>query len=195
MQLNGRATQLEGGKNLWDVIEDANRFRSFLRVDQSQGSHLLEAFKSNSSLADSWQPVDLVLSLGKGEKDKPIADFMSGFVSVAISGKALGVLTPSLLDQAECLPLNTDAGTYFALNVTAVNCLDQGHSTLKLFSNSQRIMRVEKYAFYWEKLNGIHIFRLPELGISRLFVSDTFKQAVEENSLTGLLFYPVPLSD
>jgi len=54
-------------------------------------------------------------------------------------------------------------------------------------------MEVTKYAFRWEQLEGIHIFRLPELGTSRLFVSDEFKRKVEENGLTGLLFYPVPL--
>jgi hypothetical protein len=95
----------------------------------------------------------------------------------------------------EFLPFETPVGPYYGLHVQYVDCLDISLAEVIRFQSSGRIIEVTKYAFYWEKPEGVHIFRLPELGLSRLFVSDEFKQVVEENGLTGLLFYPVLLAE
>ena len=63
------------------------------------------------------------------------------------------------------------------------------------FKSSVRIMEVEKYTFHRDHLGEINIFRLQQLGLSRLFVSDEYKRVVEANGLSGLRFYPVPLAE
>ncbi len=185
----------------WDVLVNCNEYRMFrtqLPVDVSLG---LDERLKTYPFPDKWELLSLELWEGeKGkkreEKRKPVADFMAtGLLMDAISPRARILLEPLITTQVEFLPVETPVGPYYGLHVKYVDCLDVDHAEVVRFKSSGRIMEVIKYAFYWERLEDIHIFRLPELGLSRLFVSDEFKRVVEENGLTGLLFYPVPLAD
>lgn len=183
----------------WDVILDSNTYRTFTtgwEVDKRLESH--DVFKSGQKLGSSWHPIKLELWKGedaKKEERKPVADFMnSGLAIKVVSQSAKDVLETLISEQVEFLPFDTPVGMYYGLHVNYVDCLDLPKITAKYFSDG-RVMRVVKYAFHWEKLANKHIFRLPELRLSRLFVSDDFKQTVEKNKLTGLMFYPIPLVD
>jgi hypothetical protein len=181
----------------WDVILDSNIYRTFTTGwEVNKRLEFRDVFKSSQKFGNSWNLIKLELWEGeyaKREKKKPVADFMnSGLAIKAVSQSAKEVLESLILEQVEFLPFDTPVGKYYGLHVNYVDCLDLSKVTAKYFSDG-RVMRVVKYAFYWEKLEGIHIFRLPELGLSRLFVSDEFKQTVEKNKLTGLMFYPIPL--
>lgn len=185
----------------WDVLVDCNKYRMFCtQLPVNESLELDEKLKTYP-FPGNW--VQLSLKLWEGEKGKkreekkkPLADFMAtGLLMDAISPRARTLLEPLITKQVEFLPFETPVGLYHGLHVKYVDCLDVDHAEVIRFKSSGRIMEVEKYAFYWERLEGIHIFRVPELGLSRLFVSDEFKRVVEENSLTGLLFYPVPLVD
>lgn len=183
----------------WDVLVDSNTYRIFTTGwTASKGVEFDKIFKSDKKFGHGWESINLALWEGeypKKEKKKPLADFMnSGLIIDAVSQHGKDILEPLVGEQVEFLPLETPFTPYYGLHVKHVNCLDLSKISAKYFSDG-RVMRVEQYAFYWEKLEGIHIFRLPELGLSRLFVSDEFKQIVEENALTGLMFYPVPLVD
>lgn len=179
----------------WRILEDSNRFRTFRSTLSSKESLLLlDNLQTNSSLVDKWKPVQVKLAKEKEEKEKPIADFIAIDLAFrAMSERAKQILTDLIIPQVEFLPFETPVGPYYGLHVKYVDCLDVNRAEVVRFKSSGRIMEVEKYAFYWERLEGIHIFHLPELVYSRLFVSDEFKRVVEENGLTGLLFYPVPL--
>lgn len=184
-------------KILWDVLLDSNTYRTFTtgwEVDKRLEFH--DVFKSDKKFGSNWVSIKLALWEGqdpKKEKKKPLADFMSsGLIIDAVNQRGKGILEPLIGEQVEFLTFDTPTTPYYGLNVNYVECLDISKIKAKYFSDG-RVMRVVKYAFRWEKLEGIHIFHLPELGLSRLFVSDEFKQVVESNDLTGLLFYPVPL--
>jgi hypothetical protein len=123
------------------------------------------------------------------EEKKPIGDFVQLF-GPSINLKAKEILEPYIGNTVEFLPLKTDLGTYFTLNVSLVDCLDVSRSELKRFHDGG-IMRVERYAFYENRLKDIHLFHIPEIKGSRWFVSNEFKILVEANSLQGLLFYPI----
>lgn len=181
----------------WDVLIDSNSYRVFTTGwDVKKMREFYENIKSGEPLGERWATIQLVLWIDpdhpKREQKKPVADFMSAGIMNVISNRARFTLEPLIASQVEFLPFETPVGPYYGLHIKYVDCLDTSRIEAKYFGDG-RIMRVLKYAFYWERLEGIHIFRLPELGLSRLFVSDEFKRVVEENGLTGLLFYPVPL--
>jgi hypothetical protein len=176
---------------IWNILEDSNTYRLFEFVDRSREMEILYANGRGKRLAGSWDPIKVRLYNGPetDEESKPLGDF-TGFIGPAISLRASTILEPYIANTVELLPLNTYIGPYFLLNVDWVDCLDVSHSIVRRFRTG-RIMDVESYSFRWEKLDNIHIFHIPELAMSKLFVSDVFKKIVEDNNLGGLAFYPV----
>ncbi len=173
---------------IWDILIDSNRHRTF---DPGDTSHAIELL--NRPLRYSWKNVDLKLFQYEGEGQKPLADFMSGFDVPAVSAKAEKIFRSILNQQVEFLPLRTEIGDYFALNVKFIDCLDVVHSAIERAENNGSIIGVDNYAFFPDRLVDINMFRIPQLGLSRLFVSDLFKEVYEENQLTGLIFYRTPM--
>ncbi|HOJ99514.1 MAG TPA: hypothetical protein PLW34_08140 [Termitinemataceae bacterium] len=49
-------------------------------------------------------------------------------------------------------------------------------------------MRVIRYCFYPERLKGLTVFKLPELPLQNVFVTDPFVQRVQEGKLVGFNF-------
>lgn len=186
---------MDTSKELWIVHIDSDNYAKFKEIDRHEDwIALLDDFKSGTLLGEKWKPTNLEIYRGvTSDDDLPVPDFVMGIVTKAISAKALLILDPLISSCVEFLPLSTPYGSYYELNVKRRDCLDTARSILKRFKHSGLIMRVEKYAFHWKQLEEVNIFLLPELGLSTLFVSDAFKQQVEENNLTGLIFQRVPL--
>lgn len=102
---------------------------------------------------------------------------------------AVDILEDLVEDNAEILPLDCKEGTFFAINVTnIVDCINYGESEYKTFSNSNRIMRFIKYAFYKEKVEGHTIFKVKDWELKRPFVSDEFRKRVIDSNLIGFKF-------
>ena len=183
--------------SIWKIMEDPNTYRSLTTPDLSDGEaiDIGALFRSGGALGASWKPVHVELWENGDEAKKPIGDFpcLSGLAPLAISARALEVLYPLIKDTVEVLDLITKPplGKFYALNIFFADCLDHSKSVFVRFDDG-RIMRVEKYAFRPHCLEGKHLFRLPEKWPS-VFADDVFKQAVEENGLEGLGFYPVPM--
>jgi hypothetical protein len=188
--------------NLWMIRSDADRYRSFAKKKPITGQKfisLVDIFRSGEPIGERWEPIELGLFPGEEGKEaqeqvRPIPDFTRGVVVYAISAKARSILEPLIADQVEFLLLKTDVGLFYDMNIKRVDCLDVSRSVVIRFKSSGRVMDIEKYAFLWERIEGIHIFCIPELGATPIFVSDAFKKTVEENHLTGFVFMPVPLA-
>jgi hypothetical protein len=153
----------------------------------------------NRLLGNLWNPPKLFLfsdieNIGREEK-LPIADFMNGIVFISISEKAKSVLNVLMEDQVELLPLATEIGKYYEMNIHRIACLDEKKSVLKRPSSGKGILYAEKFAFNMEKIIGRNIFLSEELGFTKCFVSDFFKQTVEKNSLSGLKFSSIPMPE
>lgn len=180
---------------LWDIMIDSNTYRAFDPGDSPSTIEFLEMFTSNKPLRDSWEILRLKLFRYEGEDEKPLADFMSGFDVPTASAKAVEVFRPLLEQYVEFLLLRTEVGDYFALNVEFLDCLDVIHSVIKRAESDGSIIGVDKYAFYQDRIADVHMFRVAELGLNRLFVSNRFREVYEKNKFKGLLYYPVPLVD
>ncbi|MFN3394908.1 MAG: imm11 family protein [Candidatus Thermochlorobacter sp.] len=183
----------------WDVLVDTNTYRVFKKLLSTEESlEWMNTLEKGNPMGKSWIPLKLQFWEGdrgykRAEKKKPVADFTETLAMPLVNLRGREKIEPLIATQVEFLPFETPVGPYYGLHVKYVDCLDVDRAKVVRFKSSGRIMEVEKYAFHWERLEGIHIFHLPELVHSRLFVSDEFKRVVEENGLTGLLFYPVPL--
>lgn len=185
-------------ETIWQILADSNTYKSFTtNLSPKEALVLDDKILASSFLTTAWEPMSLELWTGekkRTEKKKKTADFMdSGLICDAISIRAKSFLHPLIDSQTEYLELKTPIGEYSGLYVKELDCLNKASSKVKTFTNSERILRVIKYAFLWEKLADIHIFRLPGFRWRKIFVSDKFREVVEKNNLTGLLFYPVPI--
>jgi hypothetical protein len=180
---------------IWRYSEDVNSYRMFDVVNQPAGFDLLDVFKTGERINNKWIPIKIKLWEEQGEEKKSIADFISAGTAPAINEKAKSIIFPLVSNTVEFLPLLTKKGQYYVMNVEIVDCLDINKSSVERFKSSNRIMSVEKFAFIWNNLEGINMFRIPELGLSRLFVSDVLRKKIQESNLTGVQFLPIPMSE
>ena len=122
----------------------------------------------------------------------------TGFMDFpAFNQKALDVLEPLIRDSVEVLPLAFKEKTYWGINVVSVlDVLDYSKSIYRTFPNTNKIAIVEKYAFRnCAELKNHNIFKIVDEPRRRPFVSEEFKNAAEQNNLTGFLFELVWDSD
>lgn len=93
--------------------------------------------------------------------------------------------------HGELLPLATHDGVaLFVFNARAIDALDEPHSSLLRFPGTNRIMMIEKHAFFPSAIRGLDIFRLP-MRASATYVSERFAERVKEAGLRGLVFNEV----
>lgn len=191
------------GKNIyWIVRMASDKYRVFAE-DKNARPYIesLNLLSAGKSLSEIWEPVILPLYLGEeeplgeeNERRKPVPDFARGVLGLAMNEKAYSILQSLIEGQATPLKLNTEAGLYYELDIQKIHCIDLKESETVFFS-SGKVMRVEKYKFYWEKIETMHIFKSLDAMLKPIFVSNKFKEIVEENNLTGLTFHHVPLVD
>lgn len=105
-----------------------------------------------------------------------------------LTAKSLEALRDLVEPHAEVLPLVSEDGQFFALNVTTLaEALDYEHSEVKRFRDGG-VMDVKKHAFIPGLVNGLPIFKLPEFSRSRVYVTDSFVERVQRHGLTGFKF-------
>lgn len=158
-------------------------YRTYETV-QKQGykSYQFQGEKVNNREFDTILP-----SVHKTKKDKPIGDVFSVEVSsVCLNEKAYKVLKPYLEKHCQIFEILSQDEKIFIVNVTdMIDCLDYDKSEIKRFPSSGRVMRVMKYVFKIEKLMDAIIFKLPEFPKSISYVTEEFKNVVEENDIKG----------
>ena len=146
--------------------------------------YFIQSFDGTEKKKD-WIPVPVKRMYMRAFSDTP---GLSPHIPV-FSKKAADVLNDLLAGNAETLPLDCADGIFYAVNVTTVlDCIDYQRSRYKKFRDGKRIMRFMEYAFDAKKIKGVHIFKIKDEPLKRPFVSEQFKKAVEENSLTGFRF-------
>jgi hypothetical protein len=174
--------------NIWEISSDIDKYNSFELVDPSKtlGQILYSGYGSH--ILDQWKPVEVRLV----DRGLPYGDFppLSSALPV-VSENTLNLIFNLIQDYVEFLPLKCDSGNFYIINVISIiDCLDHSLSTFKRFS-SGRVMRVEKYVFRPNCIGQTPIFKIPEQVRNRQYVTDPFKEVVERNALSGLLFTKV----
>lgn len=99
-------------------------------------------------------------------------------------------MEPLIRDSAEVLELLFTEKEYFGINVTSVlDVIDYEKAQYIKFKSNDRIMLFTKYSFKMcDELKKHPIFKIIDEPRRGAFVSDKFKEIVEENELTGFKF-------
>jgi hypothetical protein len=99
-----------------------------------------------------------------------------------------------LTQYGELLPLLSDGGAeMWVFNITSVvDALDEERSSLVRFPDqTHRIMKIRTHAFRSDVLNGVGMFKIPQLLRGTVYVNDEVAGAIRDSGLTGLDFQPV----
>ena len=186
---------------IWILKFNVNDYRCFSNTPEGQQTWLswLDKAQAHRLFAAEWPLVTMTLFEGEiGEKrkeaKKPIPDFSKGYVFHACSERAKKIVESIAPGEVDYLPINTSVGQYYDMNIHEIDCLDEDKSEIKRFKSSGRIMDVEKYALFWERLEGQHIFIIKKVGFTPIFVTDDFKELLESSNFPELYFLPVPLA-
>lgn len=184
-----------GTNKVWQIIPNPNQYRSFEFVDKSSTIELKRKLHTGCSMLDSWN--NPLLKFYNGEKKevkKHIGDVHSFCGELILTNELKNRLSDIIKNTVEFLPINTEIGLCWLLNIAPVECLDKEKSEIQYFSTG-KIMSVTKYSFFIDKLIGKNIFVIPELGGKVLLISDELKQFIEQNGIKGFSFIPIEMSD
>lgn len=95
-----------------------------------------------------------------------------------------------LREQGQLLPLTCSEAELFVFKPPMVDAMDEQDSTVERFSGG-RIMRVIRYVFRPNAVNGVLAFKIPNLRVSPTFVSQHFVDAWRAAGFRGLEFNEV----
>jgi hypothetical protein len=174
---------------IWELETDSG-FTAFpfsLEEDRAFFHKLIEShFTDLKPASGIWYPIYL-------QRDFPmkLPDFfeIDNTGIIAISQTALKQLNVFFNNKIELLPVETDAGKYYVLNVlNFVDCLDKESSKFSAARNGT-IVSYTLLEFSKEKIGNNVIFRIPELPY-KTFITDDFQDICEQENLQGLLFDP-----
>ena len=122
-------------------------------------------------------------------KNVKLGDYTDCWFIPVFSEKAIKELYDLIKKDAEIIHLECDYGDFSLINVTAVlEAFDCKNSKFDMFKGSDRIMYVEKYAFFSEIVKGHNIFKTTAENLGPVFVSDEFVQTVKRSKLKGFRF-------
>jgi hypothetical protein len=164
------------------IKPDSDTFDSIMPV-RSDDWDIFAEFDGRR-LADSWKPVACrIYRVGRS------GDFPSLLNHVPVfSERAWQALEPLLRGYVEALPLETEEGRFLAINVLELlDCLDETRSEVERLPDGH-IIFIDRYVFREDCLGDTPMFKLPQLSLTQVLVSERFKSAVEEHGLEGLIF-------
>lgn len=170
---------------IWQLSFDVDNYDNFIPEIEFSADEV-QSFDGRTKKSN-WIP----LKVKRMEPDKGLElGDAPGFTFPVFSRKALDILNPIISESSEILELITYDGEYYGINVTAVlNVIDYSKSEYRTYSDGKRIMAFKKYAFVQSsKLIKHNIFKITDEPTRRAFVSDRFKNMVEENELVGFKF-------
>jgi hypothetical protein len=139
--------------------------------------------------AATWKPIAVRrVRADEGRVFKP-SDFpWLGRHALILRRAARDALHDIMDAHGEMLPLSTDDGVeLFVLNARVIDALDEASSSLTRLPGTNRIVRIEKPAFYASAIQGADIFRLPHRA-TPTYVSERFVDRVKTAGLRGLVF-------
>jgi hypothetical protein len=173
---------------IWELDSDRNGgYETIVMANRKVDFPKYIKGQFNGNPIEYWGDIKF-LTHHKG-KPSDIPDFSSG--KPVFSRKALDALEGLLDGSAQILPIIHDQHELYMINVLQVlDAIDYEHSIIDRFENGT-FRNIIDYAFWENKLIGQHIFKLPELRLIRVFVSDLFRERCLSAGLHGFKFIEV----
>lgn len=172
------------------LLETDNDFTAFifpLEDDKAFFQDLAKShFEESKTALHLWRPLYMLRSEPMKHPDFFEID---GTDVIAISQKSADSIHAFSNHSVELLPIETDAGRYYALNILGfLDCLNKEESVFVAAKNGA-IVSYSLLEFNEEALGHNVIFKIPELPYFT-FISDDFVEQYEDNHLKGLLIDP-----
>ncbi|MEM7758157.1 MAG: DUF1629 domain-containing protein [Cyanobacteria bacterium P01_A01_bin.40] len=170
---------------IYEIAPHSDKYDSFYCTGEDDYriiKHFL-GYRNFDKAPAFWRPIPVTI-----DRMEKSGEFPALSTAIVFSQKALQILKPLVEGSVEFLPLQCDSGEFVMLKITDIaDCLDYTRAEVKRFPSSGRVMQVISYAFRKNCLDNKIIFKIPEQK-ARVYVSQRFKDCVENNQLEGLIF-------
>ena len=153
------------------------------------------AFRSGK--LSRWYPtsVDYMIwvSDDTDERHERVPNFPKLSAEIACDAKARSILKGLVYRHVEFLPLRSETiidKQYYLLWTTTILGRQVCEDTEIVRTRDEVMFTFRKHSFVLNQswIDVVPIFRLPGVSVIDVFVTDRFKQLVEDNELTGLVF-------
>lgn len=183
---------------IWKLDFDVNKYHMLTFVDRTNLLEKIEYFNGENRISN-WEPIRIKKVEKRGAKG---ANAFGGDIYMPIvDNKVLDSISDLIYCSTEILPIifeddDYDKDGFSIINVTeALDCIDYEKSEWIKYDHNDEILRFTKLRFKKDMLKGKHIFRAIGNPYSQNFVSDEFKERIEQNDLKGFEFELVWDSD
>ncbi|MNW39972.1 hypothetical protein D3C74_170740 [compost metagenome] len=146
--------------------------------------HPFKCDLNGSSKKSIWKPMKVETLYKKTYKDFP--NFGKDPV---VSAKVRQIIEPYVKDQVEFLPISHAELDLYLINVlNIIDCVDWKRSDVHQMSDGS-FGGFIKLALNFAKIpKDIYMFKIPEMATSWVFVTEAFKDIIEQHKLKGLDF-------
>ena len=174
---------------VFEMKPDVETYRWLTAIEESDFNLLADL--AHVSVGDAWRPIAVEWIDDDLNAGKPKSDYPTLGSTPVLSQRAVDELLDVLVENGELLPLDGDlAEKYYVYNVTRIlDALDTEKSDAIWFGTG-RIMMMKQYAFHGAQLEGVTIFKVPQLRV-QVFATEPFVKRVESSGLTGFSFREV----
>lgn len=173
---------------VYELRADSNRYQGLIMPSGD-----LNAFTRRfhgMPFKNSWTDMKI-------EVDPDMASFRKGDFPSLISNipifspRAVFALKDLLEPNGELLPVTCAGDEYYLYNTTrVVDALDESNSGMSRFADG-RVFYIDHHAFFPERLQGLTIFKIPQLVQMHVFATNVFAERAESAGLKGFWFLPV----
>ncbi len=172
------------------ILESDEKFQDLSLVDDQDWEFINRL--NGTAQGTSWKPLQVEVYRDDGNRNLEEGDLvlLAGLVPV-FSGRAAKSLKEILKASGEFLSLICEEKEYLAFNVTnEIDALNVDHSEIVYFS-SGRVLDIKRCVLNSAPLAESVMFKIPQMPISRIFVTEPFVDAVSEYKFEGFVFKPV----
>lgn len=167
-----------------------DEYQGLTPINDSFWEHESVLFNGTEQLYTNWD--DLELEILDGDELLPkgdLPDFSVPYISL-FSSHARETLVDLVSECGEFLSAKCDGDMYYLFNVTKlINKVDEDKSEFDRLVSSGRIIKVRKILFHKES-SLPPIFKLSIMPLGNIFVTQEFKDKVEDEKLKGFKFVP-----
>lgn len=171
---------------IWQWGFEADKYETVSFPNPEDSRKYLRRRFNTEPLGEEWKNVHIEVT-----GSRKIGDCTGINSNIPIfSERTIQVLVPYLASNVELLPLQHPARSFYAVNVTRlIDGLDYENSIIEYIEEHPTVIKnVSRFAFKKDIIQDYPIFKIPEYKRLRVFVTDTFKVAVEANELKGFTF-------
>jgi hypothetical protein len=168
---------------IYELVPEMESFDDFVLEHDDDHDVFLDGFRGEPMAAE-WRRIPMA-RLERAGATLGVPDFplIPGPVR-AIGPRAAQLLDPLIVDHVELLPLETEVGEYYAINVlTILDVLDEERSEGDWFAPGRGIV-IRKWVLREGEVDLPPIFKIPQE--HRTYITEEFVDAVREHGLTGL---------